>query len=155
MVRRILEQEEAIRIVLSADRKTSHLILTWQDVDVLQSIHKALSPVSSLTDILSGDTYATVSAVLPIVHLIDTKLLKEMDEDSQLTKDIKHRIKQDLQTRYTEIKLGVEVMDILKVASVLDPRFKMKYVTDDIAMKENIVIECSGLGPLQVLLRLQ
>ena len=113
----------------------------------MQSIHKALSPVSSLTDILSGDTYATVSAVLPIVHLIDTKLLKEMDEDSQLTKDIKHRIKQDLQTRYTEIKLGVEVMDIVKVASVLDPRFKMKYVTDDIAVKENIVIECSGLGP--------
>ena len=60
------------------------------------------------------------------MHLIDTKLLKEMDEDSQLTKDIKHRIKQDLQTHYTEIKLGVEVMDILKVASVLDTRFKMK-----------------------------
>ena len=62
MVRRILEQEEAIRIVLSADRKTSHLILTWQDVDVLQSIHTALSPVSSLTDILSGDTYTTYCA---------------------------------------------------------------------------------------------
>ena len=31
MVSRILEQEESIRIVLSADRKTSHLVPTWQD----------------------------------------------------------------------------------------------------------------------------
>ena len=63
MVDRILEQEVAIRSVLSADRKTSHLVPTWQDIDVLQSIHKALNPVSNLTDILSGEKYVTVSAI--------------------------------------------------------------------------------------------
>ncbi len=84
MVKRILEQEEAIRFVLGADRKTSHLIPTWQDVDVLQSIHQALSPVSSLTGLLSGEEYPTVSAVLPIVHLINNTLLKDTEEDSQL-----------------------------------------------------------------------
>ena len=29
MVKRILEQKEAIRIVLSGDRSTSHLAITW------------------------------------------------------------------------------------------------------------------------------
>ena len=51
MVSRILEQEEAIRLVLSSDRKACHLIPSWQDIDVLQSIDRALAPISSLTDI--------------------------------------------------------------------------------------------------------
>lgn len=77
MIERLLEQEEAVRLVLSSDRKTSHLLLTWQDVEVLQSIDKALSPLSSLTDLLSGEDYVTVSAVLPLIDLIVTKLSKE------------------------------------------------------------------------------
>ena len=35
MVKRILEQKEAIRIVLSKDHSTSHLAITWQDIDLL------------------------------------------------------------------------------------------------------------------------
>lgn len=57
MVSRILQQEEAIRVVLSADRNTTHLVPTWQDIDVLQSIDQALTPLSSLTDMLSGEEY--------------------------------------------------------------------------------------------------
>ena len=37
MIARILEQEEAIRRVLSSDRKTASLSLTWQDKDVLEN----------------------------------------------------------------------------------------------------------------------
>ena len=35
MVARVLEQKSAIRVVLGADRKQSHLVPTWQDMDVL------------------------------------------------------------------------------------------------------------------------
>ena len=101
MVSRILEQEEALRIVLSADRKTTHLLLTWQDTEILQSLDQALSPLSTLTDILSEESYVTVSAVLPIVNLIDNNLSRAKDTDTQLTKDIKQRIKQDITHRYT------------------------------------------------------
>ncbi len=45
MISRVLEQEEAIRTVLSADRKTTHLVPNWQDIDVLVSINQALSPL--------------------------------------------------------------------------------------------------------------
>ena len=41
----IMKQENAIRTVLSADRKASHLLPTWQDLQVLTAIHKALSLV--------------------------------------------------------------------------------------------------------------
>ena len=42
MVSRILEQETVIRS--GSDRKTSHLLPTWQDIEVLESINKELDP---------------------------------------------------------------------------------------------------------------
>ena len=37
MVMRVLEQEPAIRQLLSADRKTSHLVPSCQDIEVLNA----------------------------------------------------------------------------------------------------------------------
>ena len=74
-MKRLLEQEEAVRVALSADKKTSHLLPTWQDIDVLQSINAAFNPLSTLTDVLSGEKYVTVSAVLPLVHLVENDIL--------------------------------------------------------------------------------
>ncbi len=131
MVKRILQQEQAIRSVLSADRKTTHLIPTWQDIDVLQSIDAALNPLASLTDLLSGETYVTISAVLPLLHLIEHDLLKSSISDSKLTGDIKKKIIDDISNRYTVTKLGEKSSMLLKFASFLDPRFKSKYICSD------------------------
>ena len=140
MVECILEQESAIRVVLSADRKVSHLIPTWQDIEVLQSIHKAFSPLLSLTDILSGENYVTVSAVLPMIQLIESSVLKEEENDTQLTKDIKRRIITDLTSRYPA---SSDVSEILRCATFLDPRFKSKPFSDSEmeSIKEMIVLE--------------
>ena len=54
MIKRLLEQEQAIRVVLSADRKVSYLVPTWQDVDIWKAINAALEPLAGFTDILSG-----------------------------------------------------------------------------------------------------
>ena len=48
MIERVLEQEQAISQVLAADKKTRHLVLTWQDLEVLESVHKALKPLLML-----------------------------------------------------------------------------------------------------------
>ena len=42
MMQRIMEQQDAIRIVLSQDRKVSHLVPTWQDFHVLESVLEAV-----------------------------------------------------------------------------------------------------------------
>jgi hypothetical protein len=131
MVHRILQQEEAIRIGLSADWKTSHFVPTWQDIEVLQSVDSVLSPLSSLSDILSGEQYVTVSAVLLLVSLIENDILKSSASDTPLTKDLKTKIKEDLLKRYTTTHLTEKAIMILKKSSFLDPRFKTKYMTDD------------------------
>ena len=71
-----------------------------------------------------------MSAVLPIVNLIDNNLSREKDTDTQLTKDIKQRIRQDITHRYTYRSVG-DALEILKVAMFLDPRFKTKYISDE------------------------
>ena len=66
MVLRVLEQQQAIRQVLSGDCKAEHLIPTWQDVDVLESVQAAVGPLADFTDMLSGEQLVTVSSINPI-----------------------------------------------------------------------------------------
>ena len=126
MVDRILEQEKAIHIVLGSDRKTSHLTLTWQDLDVLTAINKALCPLATFTDVTSGEKYVTSSSILPIMDLLSNSVLKENEDDVALTNNIRATILTDLSIRNT----NVEVIKVLEVASFMDPRFKTKFVTD-------------------------
>ena len=57
MISQILEQDTAIHMVLSDERKTTHLIPTWQDTMVLESVNATLSPVSEFTNFVSGEKY--------------------------------------------------------------------------------------------------
>ena len=79
---RILEQETAIRAVLSADRMKSQLIPSWQDIEVLEAINKALTPVADLTDLLSGERYVSISAVKPVLSHMSTEALAESDDNT-------------------------------------------------------------------------
>ena len=63
MVERVMEQIEAIRIVLCDDRNSSHLIPSWQDCDILQSIAAALKPLKAMTNALSGESCVTISTL--------------------------------------------------------------------------------------------
>ena len=93
MVAIIHEQEETIRHVLSMDRKSASLNLTWQDKDVLQSMNQVLSKLSKFTDILSGETYVTVSSVLQMVEVLNNILLKQCEDDTDLVASMKKAVK--------------------------------------------------------------
>lgn len=123
MIERILEQHKAIIQVLSADKKTRHLVPSWQDMDVLESLHVALNPLMEFTDSLSGDCYVTVSYLKPMLHLFRTQILKPSDDETQLTKDIKMAVMAYLDEKYND-QVTNELLDI---ATLVDPRFKLQY----------------------------
>lgn len=75
MIERFLEQEKAITRVLGADKKTRHLVPTWQDLEVLEATNKAVKPLQDFTDALSGESYVSVSCIKPVLHLFKTSLL--------------------------------------------------------------------------------
>ncbi|XP_033995699.1 zinc finger BED domain-containing protein 1-like [Trematomus bernacchii] len=127
MIDRVLEQQKAIAQVLSSDRKTRHLSLTWQDVDVLEAINKSLSPLVEFTDTLSGEKYVSVSFFKPTLHLFNNSLLAVQEDDTDLTKSIKKKILDYLNDKYDD----AATQELLDMASALDPRFKLKYVSED------------------------
>ena len=118
MVSRIVEQVQAIQIVLSADHKYSYLLQTWQDTEVLEAINTVLSSLDDLTDFLSGEQYVSISSVRSVLKHIHDEALLEKEDDVSLVKDMKRRICTDLDSRYTYSK----VQHFLYVSSFLDPR---------------------------------
>ncbi|XP_017320472.1 E3 SUMO-protein ligase ZBED1-like [Ictalurus punctatus] len=127
MVRRALEQKRAITEVLSKDKKTRSLVPTWQDVDVLESIDAALSPLLEFTDALSGESYVSVSFLKPVMHLFNTSILKEAEDDTDLTRTIKTTVMGYLNEKYDDQATD----DLLDMACLVDPRFKLQYTQEE------------------------
>lgn len=124
MVARMLEQRMVIAEVLASDRSIQHLVPTWHDVDVLESVHEALSPLLEFTDFLFRESYVTVSYVKPVLQLLRTKLLTVNELDTQLTKDFKTKIMAYLDEKYADQATD----DLLDMATLVDPRFKAQYI---------------------------
>ena len=80
MMQRILEQQDAIRMVLGKDRKVSHLIPTWQDFDVLEFVQEAVKGFADLTDLLSGEKRITCSAIKQLIEVINNKTVTPKNE---------------------------------------------------------------------------
>lgn len=125
MISRILEQQKAITQVLSVDRKMRHLIPHWQEIDVLESVSRSLGPLLDFTDALSGEV--SVSFVKPVLHLLNNSVLVVQEEDTELTKEVKGKILNYLNEKYED----EATQELLDVASFLDPRFKIDFVSAD------------------------
>ena len=127
MISRILEQDAAIRMVLSDDRKSTHLIPTWQDTMVLESVNAALSPVAEFTDFMSGETYVSISAIKPLMQHLEDILLEEKEDESELSKNIKQHIFEYMDSKYSD----PSIQGLLNLCTLLDPCFKFDYIKND------------------------
>ncbi|XP_008290990.1 zinc finger BED domain-containing protein 1-like isoform X2 [Stegastes partitus] len=137
MISRILEQQRALTKVLSTDRKARQLLPSWQDLDVLESMNRALSPLQDFTDALSAEQYVSISYLKPILHILNTSVLAEDEEDTDLTKSLKAKILRYLNEKYEVTQA------LLNITTFLDPRFKAKYMSTEETrtIKERVVSE--------------
>ncbi|XP_076876677.1 E3 SUMO-protein ligase ZBED1-like [Brachyhypopomus gauderio] len=119
MVERVLEQCPAIKRVLD-DRRSQHLIPTWQDVEVLESVNAALKKVADFTDALSSETMVTASSLKPVLQLLREDLLLPTEEDTELARNLKKKMTGVLEEKYSAPATQV----LLAKASFVDPRHK-------------------------------
>ena len=127
IIERLLEQERAVSKILGSDKKTRHLVLHWQELEVLESVHRALKPLVKFTDALSGEDYVTVSYVKPVLHLFESSILAVQEDDTPLTKSIKVTILDYLKEKFAD----PETNKLLDMASLMDPRFNTTYIAEE------------------------
>ena len=124
---RVLEQEASIRQVQSPDCKSGHLIPTWQDLDVLESMQAALGQLEDFTDMLSGEKKVTVSVIKVVLHILKTKVLK-----------VTLILLKVLKVKYWVIYRASMMLTLMNywvcVPTYLDPRFKESYIEGNSAI---------------------
>ncbi|KAJ8403945.1 hypothetical protein AAFF_G00342950 [Aldrovandia affinis] len=148
---RVLEQEKSITQVLAADKKTRHLVPTWQDIQVLESVTAALKPLQDFTDALSGEAYVSVSYLKPVIHLLNAEVLNPNKGDIEVTQEITVKVLDDLNDKFIDPATD----ELLSMATLLDPRFKTRYMSteklEDIKARaasetEALLVENTALG---------
>ena len=110
----------------------------------MDSILAALAPLRDMTDLLSGESHITISAVRPLIQHLSSTVLGHKDDNSALTKEIKTRVNDDLQRWYS----SDETNQLISVCSVIDPRLKLLSLdsSEHTNIKECIKTEMDALS---------
>ena len=62
----------------------------------------AVGTLADFTDMLSGEQLVTVSSIKPVLHVLKRNILAEARSDTHLTADIKSRILQYIEGKYSD-----------------------------------------------------
>lgn len=127
MVAHVLEQVPAIRRVLD-DRRSRHLIPTWQDIEVLESVNAALKVVTDFTDALSSEKTVTASSVKPVLRLLSEDLLLPTEVHTELTLNLKRKMVSVMEDKYS----APATQQLLAKATFIDPRYRDINPGDDV-----------------------
>ncbi len=128
MIVSILENEEAVAASLKMEKKYRHLALTPDELTSLEEAKDLLKPWKELTVTMSSEKDVTISLVTPSLHKLKNILLQQRDGDSEITREMKEAMQNDLKTRYKDESVRL----FLHVACLLDPRFKsLDFLTEE------------------------
>ncbi|XP_050958508.1 E3 SUMO-protein ligase ZBED1-like [Labeo rohita] len=130
MLERFLEQQPAVSAALLSNelRKTEKEVCTLCESDITsaEEIVDAMKPMKIATLVMSKESCPTLSVVAPL-HAQLIQDFQESRADSEIVKEIKAAICQDLSKRYMD-----QQKETMYVCSALDPRFKaLPFLPDD------------------------
>ena len=103
---------------------------------------------------MSIEHHVTVSSLRPLLHHLETEVLLQKEDDTQLTANIKKHILMSLQRRYDD----EDVSELIDKAGFLDPSFRLEYVSEEnrplikdcIAQEATKILEADDTGDIHV-----
>ena len=69
------------------------------EISSAERVMSVLKPIKTVTTILSGESFPTVSMIHPLKEMLLQQLRKVNNEDDKLVSDVKKAISQDLESR--------------------------------------------------------
>jgi hypothetical protein len=121
MVSRLVEQKNALMLVLVSDTKVDNL--TPSNSAVAEAFCKTLRPFKDVTVLMSSDRFPTLSNVIPTLHVL-TKMMTNM---SGGIPQLQQLLVKHIADRWPEYELST----VHSIATALDPHFKMSTFTPD------------------------
>lgn len=141
----IIEQELGLTSFLRTYKNGTFKNLSFQESDiiVLKNLSSIIQPIREITDNLAGDSYVTGSAILPVISSLKSKLSQITELNESGDTDINGRqIKKMYKTIIDILDQRYQGNTLLVMCSVLDPRFKIEYITyDDVSVLKKTVGE--------------
>ncbi|KAJ8348869.1 hypothetical protein SKAU_G00274580 [Synaphobranchus kaupii] len=124
----ITRQDEAVFT------RQDEAVITRQDEAVLDAVNKALKPLAEFTDILSRETYVTISSLLPTLYLLRDDVLRNKEDDVRLTSAIKSSVLQELDRKYD----FAATLQLMSTSALLDPRYKSDHIDTRAALDSTV-----------------
>jgi len=103
-------------------------MLSGSELFSAKEVMNLLKPFEAATKELSGQNYVTGSKIIPLMHCL-AKKIDPITVTSVVSSNLKENLINNLKTRFGR----VEYLEILSIATILDPRFKMLHCNDPIA----------------------
>ena len=118
MLQRIVVQQQAVvATLLQLNRRD---MFPEADMVTVESLLKVLKPFKEVTEDFSSEKGVTLSLLLPTLISLQSQLQEEEDEEAVIS-NIKHAMRESLDTRYTED----DTLNFLGISCFLDPRLKV------------------------------
>ena len=116
----IVSNVDVVNNVLSTQSVVNDLVLTRDMIDMIKEITTSLSQLRLAVTMLIEQDPPPLSVILPLLQRLYNSKLVVNDGDSTITRIIKETVMSGMKSLYDQ----ESVMRLLKVATVLDPRFK-------------------------------
>lgn len=102
-----------------------------KDIEEIIEIITVLRPLEEATKELCGEQYVSSSMVIPIVHLLETKI-----DEATTTQILSNQLKNALKLECSKRLRQIEKVTFLAIATILDPRFKRLYFKNSVSLSK-------------------
>jgi hypothetical protein len=102
-----------------------------KDIEEIIEIITVLRPLEAATKELCGEQYVSSSMVIPIVHLLETKI-----DEATTTQILSNQLKNALKLECSKRLGQIENVTFLAIATILDPRFKRLYFKNSVSLSK-------------------
>lgn len=103
-------------------------MITGSELFIAKEIVHLLKPFESATKELCAQKYITGSKIIPLMHCL-IKKIESVEVNGVVASALKSNLSNNLQTRFGR----VEYVEILSIATILDPRFKTLHSNSAVA----------------------
>lgn len=132
MLERFLELRPFVNKIVNQHASAPPMV-NAAEIEILTDIVNTLQPIEAATTEISGHHYVTGSMAIPVANITKSKL-DAVNASTQTGKLFLKEVHTQFQKRFGNI----EQVNLLAVATIMDPRFKKMYFNNHLACSKHI-----------------